>query len=238
MNVAGHIIALIGTAGEGAVLICEERLTGFGGELVGVGDLIIDGSGLHAIVDYKTGTVLDAEGEVLVRYREQLQLYAALERERSGRWPSRGLLLRFGGAPIEVQLDPDACLEAADAAIAALHAYNATEGHRPVGKPAEGACGFCPYAPRCDDFWRALMPSWRPLAVAGRVRWLEQSRAGSVTFGLDIEAGSIPGQTVIRRFDPGDGRSPEVGDRLAICGLVLDGDHRLVANQGTRWHIC
>jgi hypothetical protein len=239
-KLVGQVQALLTEAGHEAETLTETSLTACDGALHGIIDLIIDSRRLHAVVDYKTGPVTDDAGEVLEHYGTQLQLYAVLEHERSGRWPTRGMLLRFGGAPVPVDLDPGQCEHAAIVAIEAMTAYNALAGRVPPGSPSEGTCGLCAFAPVCPSFWEAVSPSWSGRgAVRGIVEWAEESAAGGLTVALAEAHGTQEGDVVVRRL-PGDHREggvPPVGAELAICGVRRDTVGRLSADRSARWAV-
>jgi CRISPR/Cas system-associated exonuclease Cas4 (RecB family) len=236
-KLAVRIVELLGEAGVGATTLSETYLEARDGAIHGIVDLIIDSHLLHAIVDYKTGPATDEAGEVLEYYATQVQLYAVLEHERSGRWPSRGVLLRFGGPPLSIDIEPARCEETAVRAEEALAAYNALAGTVPPASPSESACMFCSFGPRCPAFWEAISPDWQGRgAVRGRVAWVEISAAGGLTVGLDEACGSLAGNVVIRRLDPQllPGVDPPVGAELAVCGVHPDTDGRLVADKSAR----
>ena len=235
-KIAGRIIELTSQAGPDAAVLGEEELEARHGRIRGVVDLIIDGSGLHALVDYKTGPATDDDGEVAAHIQAQVQLYAVLEQERSGRWPERGVLLRFGGAPLIVELDPTACAAVADQAVETLQAYNALAGTVPPASPSESTCHFCSFAPGCTSFWEAVSPAWSRGAVRGRVCWAECSAVGGVTVELEGASGSYEGTVVIRRLSKEQlpGSSLPIGAELVVCGVYADRDGRLLPDKLAR----
>ncbi len=239
-KLVGHLRELLAEAGPGAETLCETPLRAGDGALHGIVDLIIDSEQLHAVVDYKTGPVMDDAGDVLEDYATQLQLYAVLEHQRSGRWPTRGILLRFGGAPVHVDLDPSECEQAATLAIEALAAYNALAGRVPPASPSERVCDRCAFAPACPAFWDAVSAAWSGRgAVRGIVEWVEASAAGGLTVALTGAHGTQDGDLVIRRLpaDDADDAALPVGAELAIRGVRGDAEGRLVADRSARWAV-
>jgi CRISPR/Cas system-associated exonuclease Cas4 (RecB family) len=229
-KIVARVVDLVAEAGPGAVALSEEPLAARGDALQGVVDLIIESERLHVIVDYKTGRATDDEGEITPHFQIQVQLYAVLEHERSGRWPERAILLRFGGPPLSIDVDPADCEIVADRAVDALAAYNALIGTVPPASASEATCRYCSYAPRCPAFWDAISPSWVRGAVRGRVAWAERSAAGGLTVALTDSTGSYEGTVVIRRLSEEQivlGALP-IGAELAVCGVYPDGDGRLV----------
>ena len=235
-RMAGRVTELIAEAGADPVMLSEQYLEARDGRLQGVVDLIIDSQALHLIVDYKTGPATDEDGNVVEHFAVQLQLYAVLEQERSGGWPQRGVLLRFGGPPLSVDLDPADCQQTADRLLEALAAYNALAGTVPPANATETTCLFCSFAPYCPAFWQALSPNWARGAVRGRVLWVETRAGGAVTVGLDDASGSYEGSVAIlgltdQQFSSG---TPAVGAELVICGVHPDRDGRLHPDRAAR----
>lgn len=235
-KIIGRVLQLLEEAGPEAVTLSETYLRAREGKLHGVVDLIIESIELHAIVDYKTGRTTDEDGEVSEHFRTQVQFYAVLEEERSGTWPQRGVLLRFGGPPIPVDVDPARCAETADRALAALGAYNALAGQVPRASPGEVSCRFCAFAPLCPSFWEALTPSWSRGAVRGRVAWMEASATGGMTIGLEDASGSYEGKVAVRRVpqEALAGKALTIGTELRICGVHADTAGRLLPDRFSR----
>ncbi len=167
-QIAGRVRELLlAPDADGADVLAEETLEGAGGRLFGRPDLIICGDTAHRVIDYKTGQVADKEsGAVKDAYARQLQLYAFLERERSGSWPTSAHLLPFSGQPVEVDVAPEQCEAVAEEAVELLDAFNATvPGHQPANA-SPGTCGFCPFSARCPALWASCGSSWAPDLVA------------------------------------------------------------------------
>lgn len=231
-----RILELLEEAGPEAVTLSETYLQARDDQLHGVVDLIIESDRLHAIVDYKTGRATDGDGAVSEDFQMQVQFYAVLEEGRSGSWPERGVLLRFGGPPIPIDVDPGQCAATADRAVDTLAAYNALEGTVPPASPGEDICRFCPFAPVCPAFWEALAPSWAHGAVRGRVVWLQTSATGGLTVELEDASGSHEGKVAIRRIpeEALAGRELSVGAELRVCGVFADTDGRLLPDRFAR----
>ncbi len=96
----------------------ERLIAAADGRLVGRPDLIRD----DAVIDYKTGGIFEhGEGNVVrASYVRQLQLYAFLAKESSGRWPTRGVLRPMRGLPAEIDLRPADCERTAAEALELL----------------------------------------------------------------------------------------------------------------------
>lgn len=234
--VARRAIFLIEEAGPAAEILAEQRLSTKDGRLVGVVDLIVTSPTLSAIVDFKTGAVLDEEGELAQHLQDQLALYCYLEHERSGTWPTQALILRFGGSPVEWSVDPAVCRAIADEARALMDTYANWVGTSPPASPSERACRFCAFAPKCQAFWDAFDPTWAaPAAVEGRIKWIEESSAGGATIQLSEATGTQTGEIVIRQLQlTAPNRALVPGALLRAVGLWVDESGQMVAGNDTR----
>ena len=236
-NLATHATTLVDEAGEPLELRCEQRLSGRAGTLNGIIDLSVMGTAVHAVVDYKTGRVLDEDGLLAAHLREQLALYCVLERERTGGWPGRAIILRFGGAPIEWVVDEQRCEQTASEVEALREQYLQHVGSTPPASPSPEHCRQCSFAARCESFWDAIDERWSDslLAVRGRVDWAQRTTTGTVTVRLVEVEGTSSGDAVIQGLTsqaPGLDLVP--GSPLALAGLWSDRDRLLNAGEWTR----
>jgi hypothetical protein len=226
----------------------EQQLSSYGGKLVGRPDLICRPS----VVDYKTGTILDREGEdsteaVKAAYVRQLQTYGYLVKENLGWWPSRGILLPIAGPPVEVSLDPADCERVAVTAVQLLDLYNARlESNLDplnLATPSASNCNWCPYKHICPAFWTTVDASWsgqlNGAAVQGTLsdapRVIHDGAAAALT--LNVESGSEPLRLVsIAPLTPSihTGLSDfHQGDSIRISGLRTRPDGVLTPTQRT-----
>jgi CRISPR/Cas system-associated exonuclease Cas4 (RecB family) len=235
-NLATHAIALVDDAGEPVELRCEQRLTGREGTLNGIVDLSVVGPRMHAVVDYKTGKVLDEDGLLAAHLRDQLALYCVLERERTGEWPDRAIILRFGGAPIEWVVDDQRCEQAASEVEMLRGQYLQHLGRTPPASPSPGHCRQCSFAARCEPFWNATDERWAEtvLAVRGTVDWTQRTSTGTITVRLIDVEGTTSGDAVIQGLTPEKHSDVSPGSRLALAGLWSDRDGLLNAGEWTR----
>jgi CRISPR/Cas system-associated exonuclease Cas4 (RecB family) len=207
----------------------EESLTADHGRLYGRPDLIIRSSARHQIIDYKSGAVVEREtNRPRQAYVRQLQLYAYLEHEATGSWPTTAHLFPLQGAPVEIEVDPQVCSQLAKSALDALDTYNAAVPQTPPPSPAPEHCRWCPYAVACASFWEECDETWSSavLAVAGLVTRVFATQLGGVTAELNVEAGSIAdARVVIKNIDAAvhaDAGRLRVGDGIAVVGLLPD----------------
>jgi hypothetical protein len=184
---------------------------------------------LHRVIDFKSGGVLDQETQLpRESYVRQLQLYAYLEFEDSGDWPTRADLLPLSGGTVGVDVDPAVCLALADAAIAALDEYNGTAPGDQPASPAPQHCAMCPYAAVCPAFWERSDESWAAfvLAIRGHVLEAFSTPLGGVTVRIRSGSGSTPAdESVIRNIDIGTfpaAASLGRGDCVGAVGLIAE----------------
>lgn len=201
------------------------------GLLVGRIDLVLPTEAGIVLIDYKSGTVWDAElGGMIASYRQQLELYVYLFTEQEGQWPVRAGLLPLVGDPVEISVDPAVSSKLADLARGLLLAYNQM-AKPPVGTPSPGTCAMCTYAARCATFWDNCGPSWSPNIVAAQGTVTRKFGAGSAVVSIDlvVEKGTVtPGETVMIRAisvqQHPEVEHVEVGRRVGLVGLVFEDD--------------
>jgi hypothetical protein len=237
-NVAARAVAVVSEAGERVELRCERRVEGRAGRLNGILDLTVLSPSLHAVVDYKTGEVLDEAGQLAGHLQDQLALYCVLEQERTGRWPDRALILRFGGSPVEWTVDQAASERVADEALRLRDDYIQYLGGSPPASPSPATCRHCVFAARCEAFWAAIDPEWTTdvVAVRGVVLWAERSSAGGITVCLSDAEGVVAGEVIVQQLpETFSDRELAPGTRLALAGLWSDRDGLLNAGRSLRF---
>jgi len=149
------VAQLIRDEGPDSESFPEQELYTANRDLGGTVDLIIRGSDRTVIIDYKTGTG-SHEGEAKSVYEQQLQLYAAIEWENSGRVPSRVAVLSTIDGWTEIEITEDSCRAALATARSLREQYNSRVPGPQPGTPSDEACIFCSYSPLCEEFWLAL----------------------------------------------------------------------------------
>ncbi len=182
----------------------ETWLTAAGGRLVGRPDKVHD----DAVIDYKTGNIYeDGESDIIrASYVRQLQLYACLVGENTGRWPVRGILLPMEGSPVEVRLDADECHQIAAEALHLLDSYNASVNAQvsavDLASPSPEACRWCSYQLVCPAFWAASDNSWTEqnniVSLGGVATCAPQSiHSGSaLSMSVQVDEGTAPLEVV------------------------------------------
>lgn len=218
--------ALLQDAGSDAEFVCEQSMSALGGRLRGRPDLIVRESAHHWVIDYKTGPILEgATDSPKEGYVRQLRLYAVMEREASGSLPDHAWLVPLKGPLLEVAVaEPESRL-VADELLDQLEAYNELAPGPQPASPSVEACGWCPHAGTCPDFWLACRADWAPrmLAVRGVVTQAQHTLIGGVTLFLDVRGGSVEHDRVsIRGISPSEHPGAgvlEPGRQVAIRGL-------------------
>lgn len=179
----------------------EEEFIGFGGKLKGKPDL---GRG-DEIIDFKTGNIYESSEDenstpaVKQAYIRQLRIYAYLVHQATGRWPRRALLYPIAGPPVEVDVDPAACLREANEAVALLDRYNDEIAKKvppaSLASPSQESCQWCPFKILCPAFWTDAREGWKldGDAISGVLVSSPQPIYGGDAYSLSIR---IDGGTV------------------------------------------
>lgn len=225
-NCIRRLHELVGSLPPDRELLIEQTLMAREGRLLGRPDLIIRSAQVHMVVDYKSGAIFEADGDTPKEaYRRQLQLYAMMEAETAGAWPTRAELLPLHGRAVAVEIDPSDCLMIADQAIELLDRYNRTVPGCQPATVGQETCPDCVFATRCPAFWSGVDGSYAPrvLAVAGSVFGIRRTPLGGVTLIVDGESGSVEDPlVVIRNIDPRIHALVDelsVGDFVTVVGL-------------------
>lgn len=201
------------------------------GLVAGRADLVVR-SPEHEIRDYKTGQIANDAGQPRADYLRQLLIYAALEHDQIGSWPSRVVLVPLDPkrSPVVVPIEPAEARSAQSELSGALEQYNEAVKKQvapaSMANPSADTCRFCRFAPRCPAFWDAASESWADdgvVAVAGTILRTSAAHSGGVTVVLENEAGSlIAGEVVISPIESARlqaANSLEPGMALAGVGL-------------------
>jgi hypothetical protein len=208
-----------------AQVLTEQDLTGRSGLLAGRVDLLVRSASCHIVVDYKSGSVVDAVTQAMIpAYENQLRIYAALEREASGEWPEKAVLMPLNGPPIDVAINPIQCDAVADEAVALLHAYNAAVPGPQPATPAPDSCRRCTASCYCPEFWAAYGPNWATdlIALRGTILGLSVTPLGGTTVRVHVEAGARGPVAEVRRLREADHPGVTalgVGDAFCAVGL-------------------
>jgi hypothetical protein len=241
---AGSLHELLRTLPPDAVVIPEQAMVGLGGRLRGRPDLVVRAATTHRVIDYKTGPGVDRQTlAVRPAYARQLQLYALLEAEVSGRWPDSAHLFPLEGEPVAIPILEDECRRLATDTLRVLSLFNdAVPGGQPASISVE-TCSVCDYATSCAPFWSLYSEEWAPyfVAIRGVIHAVSVSPLGGVSVEVRSLRGSVEAETVlIRNIDPGThpvALKAEVGAEISATGLREEtsrGTFRLAPSSGLR----
>jgi hypothetical protein len=204
-------------------------------------DLIDRTAGAVLLRDYKSGSLeepVDPPAVVTVKesYRVQMMLYAAIIREREGRWPARAELESLDGSAVAViALEPLECLALLARAKRLLAATNASvdavlqdpaRNLRPLASPGAEQCRYCEFRPACEAYWEtreANAGEW-PDDIRGVVKRKTLLGIGTVMLEIGTPNGAAP-PVRVRGLEPG--RHPALaaaaeGERVIVCNLRQD----------------
>lgn len=148
----------------------EVTLSGFEGKLTGQIDLLIITQSRIAILDYKTGRVLenseDVSHAIKEQYVRQLSIYAALYYEEIGTWPTHLVLESMVDGRHEWEVDPVFAKQSAADAITRMEKFNENISRNKVkSDPSEHNCIWCDYKAVCNSFLHEASSEWEMTSV-------------------------------------------------------------------------
>ena len=212
-------------AATGAMVGAEVPLFAADGFLRGIADQIRHTPDGDDIEELKSG---ELTAERLEGWQFQLQIYAHLFREMTGRSPKRLRVISLHGATHEFSVNQLEAEAAARSALDALARTNAEirrgSGARELARPTSESCRYCHHRPWCDPYWDA--PTKPPQDIEGSVTALDGWRATvriSATSLVEVDFKSL---AVV----------PAVGDRVRICGARIGAaDERILDRTTIAW---
>jgi hypothetical protein len=216
-RLAAIMLSSRGTERSGTRATSELWLQTKDGKVGGKVDRIIIRKDGATIIDFKSGSVTDVQGdnptEIKPEYKDQLMLYAALYYSTNGSPPTELQVVGLDGETHSILFTMDECEGILADAIARLGAVNEiisspdSEGlkKRKLASPSALTCLYCEFRPGCDPYlelthdpgWQSLEP--RPIDVIGELKEIRTLGNGrlwaKVTTAIGIEAS-------IRGLDP------------------------------------
>ena len=147
------------------------------------------------ILDYKTGSIIDAYSEcddIKQEYKQQLKLYAALYFSSFGVWPVRIVLVGLDQHEYEIPFNKDECLNILNDAKRQLDELNGLiasgASYEVFAKPSPQNCKYCLYRPACQQYWKERQDNdqW-PADVQGMIK--EKKMLGNGLWRVVLESG-------------------------------------------------
>lgn len=176
------------------------------------------------IIDYKTGKILEENGQVKLEYLDQLKMYSALYYETNGVWPTKQSIIGLNMEKIEVDVDKKECSDLLNDAKRKLNETNEfIEAGFPAeefAKPRPENCRWCLYRPGCNEYWKVLKtPGDWPLDIRGQLK--EKKLLLNSTFRITLQSNKE--DYVIRGLAP-DRHNYLNGDikEVLLCNLQKD----------------
>lgn len=193
----------------------EVKLCTPDGKIAGKVDFLAETTEGTIIRDYKTGSIFEnsesgeqgAEPELKADYIAQLELYAGIYQESTGRWPATLEIVPLSGAAESVPVLSDKCLSLLQQARAKLDEINAllsVGNAAALAKPTGDTCKYCGFRPACLPYRQAsgmaAAEGW-PIDVASEILAASPSTTGTL---LRLKNGlSVLLATTPNRLSPG-----------------------------------
>lgn len=181
----------------------EKQLSAFNGLLVGRPDLYNS----EEVIDFKTGAIVERASDkvtftnVKPGYIRQLRIYAFLVSNVIGQWPRRAAIWPLNGAPLELNIHPDECIQEAHEAVKILTSYNFklrnAASPLDISSPSPSKCSRCLFQILCPAFWENINADWLEElgthAIVARVYAPTKSlySGSSIMIPLEILRGTI-----------------------------------------------
>lgn len=185
-------------------------------------DQVLSTSEGFVIADYKTGSIFekdnDTTGMVKPEYLQQLQLYAAMFAEQKKVWPVKLRLVPLSGQPVELEIDPKACINLLAEAEQTLEQINqviesspSNTVERRLAVPSSTNCSRCLFRPGCRVYRSTVEKSsgtenW-PKDAYGEVQNIR--RLGNAKMAISFRSGVDQSEYQIRGLT--SNRHPALG---------------------------
>jgi len=187
-------------------------------------DLIQETSKGAVIIDYKTGSIIDAKHDrPKDEYQIQLKLYAALFFENFDKWPLKLILVGIDRSAHEVHFSQAECIGLLEQAKKLLVDTNELilGGLSPddFATPSPEACKYCLFRPGCHKYWQARQETeeW-PIDLIGCIK--EKGFSGNKLGRLVIEQGEK--KYIIRALSSRHSFLYDTNKNVLICNLGND----------------
>jgi len=209
------------------------------GELGGFIDRARETSEGVVLSDYKSGAIFKkCSRELKQAYRIQMQLYAALYRQKTDTWPVRLEVIPLQGESIEVAFEPEHAerllreakefLQTTNKRIDAVRDGTMNTTVLAVALPEH--CRLCLFRPACGEYWdtrqREIDAKW-PADVRGILEKFTLLRNGKICLRIRQTDSPSLSSIVVRGITDSVDRHPllnsmPIGASLAVYGLQRD----------------
>lgn len=201
----------------------EEDLRSEDGVLRGQADLVLLGTDHLIVIDHKTGIVTE-EDRPKAAYVRQLQIYAALASAAYERPVVEATLFSLREGMVAIDVSDEALGAAISEARRELTEFNQRAPGPQPARASPDTCRWCPFAARCDGFWRCVDESWLDavgLCVRGHVTRAEVALNGVGSIELAVtEAAPPASESVVVSGVPGHHLAGlPLGGRVSLTGL-------------------
>lgn len=141
---------------KGQSILTEKWLEAKDSLIGGYADIIIDYNGHIKLSDYKSGKILQEEGDIKEEYENQLKLYAYLYNEVYGTFPHELSIIDLDRKEYPVIFTTQECNELATRSknkLAETNRFIVSGKIRSLAKPDPDYCKSCLYRPACSFYW-------------------------------------------------------------------------------------
>lgn len=125
-------------------------------KIAGRVDFIKEENEFVKLSDFKSGRILEEEGEIKLDYEEQIKLYGYLYFEKTDRFPDELSIIDLMRKEYVVEFTDKECFQIAEYAKCKLDETNTFIRHGETDKlanPSTENCNFCQYKPACKYHW-------------------------------------------------------------------------------------
>jgi CRISPR/Cas system-associated exonuclease Cas4 (RecB family) len=186
-------------------------------------DLLIIGESGAEIIDYKTGDIIDENGNPKDEYQLQMKIYAALYHDNYSEWPKKLTVIGLNQERYNINFTPEECQKLILNLESKLDSINqiimSIEPIFKLATPSPNACRFCMYRPSCRPYWRERNNSgdW-PNDIAGRV--VEMTISGIGLVRVVVENNGV--RYIIRGLSKRQSLLAQNPVNIMVCNLSMD----------------
>ena len=175
---------------KGTRILSEKWLESKDSKIGGRADLIVLSDLENKISDYKTGKILQEEGDIKEVYSTQLKLYAYLFKETYDKYPDILTIIDLEKTEYPIEFSSEECEELAVRSKEILSRINENVIKGDLSKianPNIDNCSRCLYRPACEYYWslQVMESESRFVDVRGTLKDLRQFRNGNINVILE-----------------------------------------------------